>query len=189
LDDLLRYAEAVHSAPLRIAAVAHKALIQQAQGRSHAAQTTIADALALAEPRGFFRTFVDLSAPMAALLDRYLQQIDASPLAARITAAIETLPAADAAKPQPDGRATFAVGGAAVPAFVEAPIVEPLTEREMDVLDGLAKRLSNKEIAEELAISPHTIKRHTTSIYGKLGVSGRRQAVRRAMAAGLVLSS
>lgn len=56
----------------------------------------------------------------------------------------------------------------------------------MEVLDGLVRRLSNKEIAEVLAISPHTIKRHTASIYGKLGVSSRRQAVHRAMEAGLV---
>jgi LuxR family maltose regulon positive regulatory protein len=186
LDGLLRHAEATHSLRLTIALLAHKALVQQARGRPHAALKMIGEALAIAEPRGFCRTFVDLGAPMATLLGLHVQQPTASPLAPRLIAAILTPPAADAATSPPAGRAAREASGGAAPALVDAPLVERLTERELDVLDGLAKRLSNKEIAEELAISPHTIKRHTTSIYGKLGVSSRRQAVRRALAAGLM---
>ncbi|HEY7032957.1 MAG TPA: LuxR C-terminal-related transcriptional regulator [Thermomicrobiales bacterium] len=186
LDDLLRYARTVHSVQLRIALLAHKALVQQAQRRLPAALATIAEALALAEPRGFVRSFVDLGTPMATLLDAHVRQTDPSPLALRLVAAILTPSPADAVMPPPDVRTARAADGIAAPLLLDAPLVEPLTEREMDVLDGLAKRLSNKEIAEELAISLHTIKSHTTNIYGKLGVSGRRQAVRRAMAAGLV---
>jgi hypothetical protein len=60
----------------------------QAQGRSHAALATIAEALTLGEPRGFFRTFVDLGAPMATLLGLYMEETDGSPLAVRLIDAI-----------------------------------------------------------------------------------------------------
>lgn len=177
LEDLLQHAVRSHSVPLQITLLAHRALLLQTQGRADIALSTIADALALAEARGFFRAFVDFGAPMARLLDLYLQRADASPLAARLIDAIR----APRAAPPPELRPALSA-----PVVDAAPIVERLTERELDVLDGLAKRLSNKEIAEALAISPHTIKRHTASIYGKLGVSSQRQAVRRAMAVGLV---
>ncbi len=179
LDDLLEYAEAVHAMPLRIATLATRAVVLQAKGRVHASQTALAEALALAEPHGFLRTFLDLGARMAAVLARYVEQGGDSPLAARLIEAFDQQSMVGAVMAVPSEAAR-------VSSPAEALLVEPLTERELDVLDGLARRLSNKEIAEELAISPHTIKRHTASIYGKLGVSSRRQAVSRAMEAGLV---
>ena len=59
-------------------------------------------------------------------------------------------------------------------------IVEPLTNRELDVLDLLAQRLSNKEIAEKLFLSTTTVKGHLQNIYGKLNVKKRREAVEKA---------
>ena len=59
-------------------------------------------------------------------------------------------------------------------------LVEPLTEREKDVFRLLVRGLSNTEIARELIITVGTVKRHVNSIYGKLGVSSRTQAVARA---------
>ena len=165
--------------PLRIATLATRAVVLQAKGRVHASQTALAEALALAEPHGFLRTFLDLGARMAAVLARYVEQGGDSPLAARLIEAFDQQSMVGAVMPVPSEAAR-------VSSPAEALLVEPLTERELDVLDGLARRLSNKEIAEELAISPHTIKRHTASIYGKLGVSSRRQAVSRAVEAGLV---
>ena len=61
-----------------------------------------------------------------------------------------------------------------------------LSNRELDVLLLLERRLSNKEIAELLFVSPHTVKRHTVSLYGKLGVDSRRAAVARARVLGLM---
>ncbi|HYI24059.1 MAG TPA: LuxR C-terminal-related transcriptional regulator, partial [Thermomicrobiales bacterium] len=58
--------------------------------------------------------------------------------------------------------------------------VDSLTNRELDVLHGLARRLSNKEIGDELSISHLTVKSHTRTLYAKLDVSGRRQAIARA---------
>jgi len=66
------------------------------------------------------------------------------------------------------------------------PLVEPLTTRELDVLDLLAQRLSNKEIAEKLFISTVTVKGHLQSIYGKLNVKKRREAVEKAKKVGIL---
>jgi DNA-binding NarL/FixJ family response regulator len=63
---------------------------------------------------------------------------------------------------------------------------EPLTAREIDVLDSLAQGLSNRAIAARLAISEHTVKFHLASIFGKLGARTRTGAVRRALRRGLI---
>ena len=65
-------------------------------------------------------------------------------------------------------------------------IIEPLSERELEVLGLLAERLSDKEIAERLRISPLTVRRHSVNLYQKLHVNSRRQAVIRAQALGLL---
>jgi LuxR family maltose regulon positive regulatory protein len=66
------------------------------------------------------------------------------------------------------------------------PLVEPLTNRELEVLDLLAQRLSNREIADKLFISPTTVKGHLQNIYGKLNVRKRREAIDRAVALGIL---
>jgi ATP/maltotriose-dependent transcriptional regulator MalT len=66
------------------------------------------------------------------------------------------------------------------------PLVEPLTNRELEVLGLLAQRLRNKEIAAKLFVSPVTIKKHLTSIYGKLNVIGRLQAIEKADSLGIL---
>jgi LuxR family maltose regulon positive regulatory protein len=66
------------------------------------------------------------------------------------------------------------------------PLIEPLSERELEVLGLIAAGLSNREIAQELYIAVGTVKRHTNHIYGKLGVHSRTQAVARARELGLL---
>ncbi len=68
----------------------------------------------------------------------------------------------------------------------QGKLIEPLTERELEVLALLVKRRTNKEIAAELVISPGTVKQHAHNIYQKLNVKGRRQAVREAIALGIL---
>lgn len=68
----------------------------------------------------------------------------------------------------------------------EVPVVEPLTSREIQVLERLAEGLSNKAIAARLGISDQTVKFHVASIAGKLGAQNRTDAVRRAVRRGLV---
>jgi DNA-binding NarL/FixJ family response regulator len=65
-------------------------------------------------------------------------------------------------------------------------LVEPLTAREIDVLELLAGGLSNKSIAHRLGISDQTVKFHVASICGKLGASNRTDAARRALRSGLI---
>jgi LuxR family maltose regulon positive regulatory protein len=65
-------------------------------------------------------------------------------------------------------------------------LLELLTEREQDVLRLLVGRLSNKEIAHRLIVSPHTVRNHTANIFGKLQVANRVQAVARARTLGLL---
>ena len=68
------------------------------------------------------------------------------------------------------------------------PLVDPLTGREMEVLQLLAQRQTNQEIAQQLTISPYTVNDHLKNIYRKLGVHGRRQAARRAQELGIILT-
>jgi LuxR family maltose regulon positive regulatory protein len=67
-----------------------------------------------------------------------------------------------------------------------SPLIEPLTNREMDVLVRLAKRYQSKEIAEELSISPETVRTHLGHIYQKLCVRGRRESVEKAKTFGII---
>lgn len=165
-------ARAVHNIRHIISIKSLQSMVHAAQGETDAALDVLAEALHLAQHGGFIRTFVDLGPGMAALLrslvarsgfpeglSHYVHSILA---AFHDTVYRHVLPRTDAAEP--------------------SPLIEPLTEREMDVLHLLEQRLSNKEIAQALVISPRTVKKHTSNIYAKLGVSGRRQAVERARA-------
>ena len=80
-------------------------------------------------------------------------------------------------------------GSGAIATFPGAGLVEPLSAREMEVLALLSRRLSNKEIAATLVVSPLTVKRHMTNIMQKLGVDSRWDAVERAREIGLIPST
>jgi LuxR family maltose regulon positive regulatory protein len=67
-------------------------------------------------------------------------------------------------------------------------LIEPLTDRELEVLELLSQRLTNQEIAEQLVIASGTVRQHTHNIYQKLNVKGRRQAVAIATELGILSS-
>jgi LuxR family maltose regulon positive regulatory protein len=176
---------AVHSL---IEALAARALAQQDRGLEEAALDCLAQALTLAEPGGFVRTFVDFGAPMATLLRRLEMCRGSSAylcalLATFPTATEEPLtsPAPPAVKGRADGRVSPSLSHDAMEA-----LIEQLTNRELQVLARLDHHLTSKEIAAELSISPLTVKRHISNLTGKLGVSSRRLAVRRARTLGLL---
>jgi len=80
--------------------------------------------------------------------------------------------------------AAFATAAPPAPKRVE--MVEPLSERELEVLRLIAEGLSNEEIAQRLVLSLPTIKWHASNIYGKLGVKSRTEAVAKAKALGIL---
>jgi LuxR family maltose regulon positive regulatory protein len=116
-------------------------------------------ALRLAEPEGYVRLFADLGLPMGRLLQEARSR---------------------GVKPDYVARLLAAFGDPALPAGGLRALPEPLGLREQEVLQRLAAGLTNREIAEALVISPETVKKHTSSILGKLGVRTRTEAVTRA---------
>ena len=130
------------------------------------------EALALAEPGGFIRIFVDEGAPMARLLHQASSRGVCPEYVRRLLAAF----------PVDDG------GRAASPATRGAGsrLAEPLSSRELEVLPLIAEGLTNQEIATRLYLSLHTVKAHARTIYAKLGVSSRTQAVARGRALGFL---
>lgn len=124
------------------------------------ALTTLERALLLAEQENSIRLFVDEGEPMVALL----HQAEARGI---VPGFVATLLSACGAEAKTAPSHTF-------------PLVEPLTGRELAVFQLLVKGFSNAEIAQELIITVGTVKRHVNSIYGKLGVQSRVQAIIRA---------
>jgi LuxR family maltose regulon positive regulatory protein len=109
---------------------------------------------------------------MADLLERLRQQGVAPEYVTRILAAFPTTAETEALTAIPSS----------VVSCPSSELVEPLTDREIDVLTLLAQRLTNKEIAAQLFISPGTVAQHAHQIYQKLDVHNRRQAVAAAKA-------
>jgi LuxR family maltose regulon positive regulatory protein len=174
IERFLRRTESTGATRFRIEALAIQALVRRARGQTGEALAGLRRSLALAEPRGFVRTFVDLGDPLARLLRELAAHDGAFLYGDRLLAA-----GADRASRPAPAPSEPALLSLVPPSPPDSPTIEALTEREQEILAGLQRRLSNKEIAQELAISPLTVKRHTSNIYGKLGVNSRRQAIRR----------
>ena len=110
-------------------------------------------ALTLAEPEGYVRIFIDEGPTMAALLAA--EHRVAPSYVRRLQTAFNR------------------------PADNQQTLIEPLSDREREVLRLLATDLSGPQIARELVVSLNTVRTHTKSIYAKLAVNSRREAVRR----------
>jgi LuxR family maltose regulon positive regulatory protein len=143
----------------RLKALVLQAVTLQAHGEKDEALQVLGDALALAEPGGFVRIFVDQGSPMAALLQEAAKHGIAPNYVSQL-------------------RAAFGKAGVRTP--ITQLLVEPLSERELEVLELLGTELNGPEIARELVVSLNTMRTHTKNIYNKLGVNNRRAAVRRA---------
>ena len=136
-----------------------QALARQARGDIPAALAALQRALTLAEPEGYVRIFMDEGLPMASLLRAAAKQGITPSYARRLLAAVSTT---EDSTPVSQG------------------LIDPLSERELDVLRLLGTELDGPDIARELVVSLNTVRTHTKNIYTKLGVNNRRAAVRRA---------
>ena len=174
LEPLLGPAEAAGAFLHVIEVCALKALALHALGDTSAALVSLERSLALAEPEGFARVYLNEGAPMEALLREAAAQ-GVHPKYVR-----KLLEGFKVWKYESTGESST------LPLSHTQPLTDPLTPRERDVLHLISQGLSNKDIAERLVIALNTVKRHTSSIYGKLSVKSRTQAVARARELGLL---
>jgi len=167
LDELLELAERTHNNFTLLRVLSMRALWLARQGDSTAAQQTLERALRLGRPGGFIHSFVIRGPEMLKLLQVVALQLKNEPdlgeyidaIIAAFTTSIDPYPAPPNLK----------------------EINSLLTERELEVLELLAKRLSINEISAKLFISPSTVQQHTHHIYRKLNAANKRQAVARAI--------
>jgi LuxR family maltose regulon positive regulatory protein len=160
-----------------------QAQVAQKQGQRDDALLAVEQAVTLAQSGGWIRPFVELGPDMAKLLKRlnvqkniaaeYISQL----LDAFTHEELGVIPDVSAHTP-PDPLSSE-----------NQALVDPLTKREIEILTLLAQRLSNREIAEKLFISPGTVKLYTIKIYQKLDVHSRREATVKANELGFLASS
>jgi len=152
-----------------------QALTHHAGGDTPGALAPLERALTLAEPEGYVQVFVGEGPPMTSLLKAVARRRAGWEYVRRLLAAC-THDGATVPVETPVGQA----------GRVSVGLVEPLSERELDVLRLLATDLDGPDIARQLFVSVNTMRTHTKSIYAKLGVNSRRAAVRRAEERGLL---
>jgi LuxR family maltose regulon positive regulatory protein len=159
LDRLLHAAEEGERTGSAIEILVLQALAHQTREDVPAALVPLERALTLAEPEGYVRIFVGEGPLMAALLEAAAKHGIAPNYVRRLLTAVT--------KTEDDTP-------------VKPGLIEPLSERELDVLRLLGTDLNGPDIARELIVSLNTVRTHTKNIYAKLGVNNRRAAVRRA---------
>jgi LuxR family maltose regulon positive regulatory protein len=178
LERLLQAAEAGGRMGSVIEILVVETLALQALGNSSQALTSVERALTLAEPEGYVRIFMDEGEPLRLLIEE-LSHNRNHPLSGYVDKLL-------AAFLQP-----VAVPKSATPALHQAQrgasvihqkpdMIEPLSNRELEVLKLLRSELSGPDIAQHLVVSLNTLRTHTKNIFNKLGVNNRRAAVRRA---------
>jgi LuxR family maltose regulon positive regulatory protein len=164
LERLLQAAEEGERTGRVIEILVLLALTRQRLGDIPAALACLERAVTLAEPEGYVRVFADEGPPIATLLRALAKRGTAGNYARRLLAA---------------------VGEIGHDSPVKQALIEPLSERELDVLRLLGTELDGPAIARELMVSLNTVRTHTKHIYAKLAVTSRRAAVRRAAELGV----
>jgi LuxR family maltose regulon positive regulatory protein len=151
-----------------------QAIAHHMRGDIAAALVSLERALSIAEPEGYVRMFLDEGTGMAQLLREAVRSGIMADYAGRLLSEFD--------KEQP--KAEEEAPRSTSPAL--SSLIEPLSQRELDILRLFRTELSGPEIASELVIALSTVRTHTKSIYSKLNVNSRRAAVRRAEELGLI---
>jgi LuxR family maltose regulon positive regulatory protein len=170
LEPWRRHVEAKGWADERLKVMVLQAVALQARGDWDNALQLLVDALGFAEPGGFVRSFVDEGIPIADLLSAAAARGSMPDSIAKLLAAFES------AKPQSEHTSYR---------HPAQPLIEPLSQRELEVLRLITQGLSNREIGERLVLALDTVKGHNRRIFGKLQVQRRTEAVARARELGL----
>jgi LuxR family transcriptional regulator, maltose regulon positive regulatory protein len=179
LAQRLRQAAMSISSTLRIVqALVMQALALERLDDEQSALDVLQEAIALAEPGGLLRTFVDFGPALGGLLARLSKSgvVTQQGTASYLVRLLAAFPAAPDESPTRQSTS------------LRSDLSEPLTRREVEVLELLALRLTNQEIADTLVISPFTVRRHLENISDKIGVRGRRALVERARRLELIAS-
>jgi LuxR family maltose regulon positive regulatory protein len=171
ITTIMAVVEPVHNIRPLVAAQVMQALVHEAQGRRAEALRLLERVIDRAAPLGLLRTIIDCGPALHPLL----LKLDGRGAHAGYVRRLLHFYAA----PQPSAAHS-------APAPVALALPELLTRREQEILDLLDARWSDKEIAEQLVIAPNTVRKHTSTIYSKLGVSSRREAVEVARSLGLL---
>ena len=167
-----------------------RALAHQAQGNALLALASLESALALAEPEGYIRIFLDEGQPMAELLTKLNASCEDGTLKAYIRKLLAVFGRENADYPvSPLSNKSPSLSPRSKQVPNSQPLIEPLSDREIEVLQLIAEGFTNPEIASRLFLSQNTVKVHTRNIYGKLGVHNRTQAASRAQELSLLPSS
>jgi LuxR family transcriptional regulator, maltose regulon positive regulatory protein len=169
-----RQAEAKGWEDERLEVMVLQAVALQAHGEEDEAAQLLGDALALAEPGGFVRIFVDEGTPMARLLSEAAARGIMPGYSAKLLAAFEV--------EEQKGED----GSYLPPAPPAQPLTEPLSQRELEVLRLIAQGLSNREIGKRLFLAVDTIKGHNRRIFAKLMVRRRTEALAKARSLGIL---
>ena len=173
----------------QLKAMVLQAVAHHARGEEDEAVQLLGDALALAEPEGFIRIFIDEGLPMAHLLSdaaaRGVMPDYAHTCACKLLAVFESeeqlvLAGRQASPGKSEGKSHLP------PVPPAQPLIEPLSQRELEVLRLIAQGLSNREISERLFLALSTVKGHNRNIFDKLQVQRRTEAVARARELGLL---
>ena len=172
LEPLRQQVEAKGLEDERLKVMVLQAVAHHAHGEKDEAAQLLGDALALAELGGFIRIFVDEGPSMARLLYEALSRGIAPDYVRQLLATFSDV--------EPEHT------DPSISQVPESQLVEPLSEREIEVLQLIAEGLTNQEIATRLYLSLHTVKVHAHNIYAKLGVSNRTQAAAKGKALGIL---
>ncbi|HQI84432.1 MAG TPA: LuxR C-terminal-related transcriptional regulator [Anaerolineae bacterium] len=179
LSPLRQQMEAKGWQDVRLRAMVLEAIALRAHGEKDKAAQLLGDALALAEPDGFIRLFVDEGEPMRLMIFDFRLLIEKQPRGQqhKLLGYVDNLLAAFA---QPQSMPQSKVGA------LKSDLVEPLSQRELEVLRLIAEGLSNHEIGARLFLALDTVKGHNRRIFDKLQVQRRTEAIARARELGLV---
>jgi LuxR family maltose regulon positive regulatory protein len=174
LERLLKAAEAGGRMGSAIEILILQALARQMQGDFRSALPSLERALKLTEPEGYMRIFLDEGLSMAELIREANDREIAPNYTRKLLSAFEA------------ERKGIREGTPPTASPASSSLIEPLSQRELDILRLFKTELSGPEIAQELVIALSTVRTHTKSIYNKLNVNSRRAAVKRAIELGLI---